>query len=700
MINEQLIAFKRGKLLVKNTDVILSKNIDDRARLLYSFIQELGNCGYYLSPEIIAKISEDEIKEAYKTVIPYLSEKYHLMHGKDFAPLYPGFPEQVISKSELELIFDRDLVYSGNYDEFVKQNPWYSESDKEKIKNHTEKEIKLMTQNEFDKILVRIVSSNNSLMEETKDELIWLLSNYPKINLPEKIPFKETLCIVMDYRPDYKARSINDVLRYGIYKLGLDPGLIKDSESRKSFNPFPRSVRRSIILKIDSLIKEQGEEKLISEARLFYSYWLLLSEKLHWGEYNKLSPKTMMFFMRLKFTKDCKTWNSKVQELYNKKEPITKIAKFISKHPGEFIRKFDSLLRRAVKENLESDIMDIFIETEGMSNKTLIELINYYDKRLENVPRVINVKGSRKPIILDPLPPMSSEMIDTIQDVIKRKIFKNISVRVKEKDLLGKTVYIDPEIEYIAIPKSMRSQTICIPRGSKIPFPENKNIIRFFVHWIQDSVNEDLDLHAYFVDNDCTCSENIGWNSRLKSNYGVHSGDVLNRPGKCAEYVDIDISAAVAHGFRYVIMDVYNYKDRGFDTLPCWLGYNFRDALLEGDKNWSPNNVELMSPITTTNSKCAAMLADLVERNVMILDIDLSGLPVNINGDTCQQDLVKFFTTPSNFSVFELLHHHYISRGAEIVTNLSELPEDEITEKVTKAELINDYTKILAIIGE
>lgn len=700
MINEQLIAFRRGKLLVRSTNIILSENIDDRTRLLYSFIQELGNCGYYLSPEIIAKISEKEIKDAYKTIIPYLSEKYHLEYGKDFTPLYPGFPDQVISKSELELIFDQDLVYSGNYDEFIKLNPWYSDVDMEEIKNSPEKEIKLITQEEFDKILPRIVSSNGSLMDETKEELSWLLSNYPNTKLPDKIPFKETLCIVMDHRVDYKARTINDILRYGIYKLGLDPGLIKDSGTRKVFKPFPRSVRRSIILKIDSLIKEQGIEKLVSEARLFYGYWLLLSEKLHWREYNKLSPETMMFFTKLKFTKDCKTWNSKVQELYDKKEPITEIAKFISGHPGELVRKFDSLLRRASKENLEADIMDIFIDTEGMNNKTLIELMSYYDKRLSNAPRLVNIKGSRKPMVLDPLPALSPEVIETVQDVIKRKIFKNISTRSKEKDLLGKIVYIDSEIENIAVPKSMRSQTICIPRGSKISFPEDKNIIRFFVHWVQENVDEDLDLHAYFVDSECINSENIGWNTRLKSDYGVHSGDVLNRPGKCAEYVDINIQKALERGFRYVIMDVYNYKGRGFDTLPSWLGYNFRNSLEGGDLLWSPSDVELMYRITTKNYKCSAMLVDMVDRNVMILDLDLEGLPVNSGGDTIQQDLVKFFTAPNNFSVFEILYHHYISRGAEVVSNLIGLSDEEIEEKVTKDDLIKDYTRILDIIGE
>ena len=54
--------------------------------------------------------------------------------------------------------------------------------------------------------------------------------------------------------------------------------------------------------------------------------------------------------------------------MYDERKPITEIAKFISTHPGEFTRKFDSLLRRAGENNEEPAIMDIFIGIEGIKN--------------------------------------------------------------------------------------------------------------------------------------------------------------------------------------------------------------------------------------------------------------------------------------------------------------------------------------------
>ena len=697
MINEQLIAFKRGKLLVKGDSVISSIN---RTRLLYSFIQELENIGYYLSLEVVEKISEEEIKRAYESIIPYLSEVYHLNHGKEFTPLFPGFPDQIITEEELNLIVDEGTDCSKDYNEFLKFNTLCSGINKDVINRSSEKEIKLMTETEFNKILPQIVSSNNSLMEDTKEELVWLLKNYPDLTLPEKIPFKETLCIVMKFRKDYNPRSINDVLRYGFYELGLDPALIKTKE-RRSFKPFPRSTRKNVLNYIDKLVKSLGINKTVSDAKLFYNFWTLLSEKLHWGDYRKQYPEAFHFFIELKFfRKNYKTWNSKVQDLYNKKEGIVEIAKFISSHPGEFIRKFDSLLRRSMNEGLESDIMDIFIETNGMSNKTLIELIGYYDRRLNKSPRVISIKGERRSKILDPLPEISPNIIETIQEVIKRKILLNISSRVLDEDLLGKFVYIDSEIVNIAVPKSMRSQMLYVPRGTKLSIPKDKNIIRFFVHWIQEGRDEDLDLHAYFVDSECTKTANIGWNSKLVSSYGVHSGDVLNREGNCAEYVDIDLKSAVSNGFRYVIMDVYNYKGRGFDTLPCWLGYCFRNSIEGGDKKWSPDRVELMHPITTKGYKTAAMLVDMVDYSVTILDVDLNGLPVNTVGEPeqFQLNLLKFFTCPISFSIYDILQQYYISRGAEVIDYLTD--EIDLVEKITKDDLIKDYTRILEIIGE
>lgn len=164
--------------------------------------------------------------------------------------------------------------------------------------------------------------------------------------------------------------------------------------------------------------------------------------------------------------------------MYDTGKDILEIAKFISTHPGEFIRKFDSLLRRALEEGKESDIMDIFINTSGMKNKTLLEILSYYDIRdqSESTPRVVNIPGKGL-YILDGLKPINPGFLETIKDNIIRKIFLNIDSRITEKDLVNEIVYIDPEIKRIPIPKGMRNQNVSIPKGTR--YKISGNIVRF-----------------------------------------------------------------------------------------------------------------------------------------------------------------------------------------------------------------------------
>ena len=114
-LNKNIIAFSRRKVLVNNTDTFdfTDENNEERNLLLFTLLDELKVYGYYLSAEIMNKISSDEIKNLHKTIIPYLFDKYNF-GGRKYKPLYPGFPKQVISKSRYELKVDQQKVYNGN----------------------------------------------------------------------------------------------------------------------------------------------------------------------------------------------------------------------------------------------------------------------------------------------------------------------------------------------------------------------------------------------------------------------------------------------------------------------------------------------------------------------------------------------------------------------------------------------------------
>ena len=717
MMNKQLIAFTRRKVYVSNENPVEWN--DERKTRLITLTKELGELGYTLSPKAILLLSDEDMVEIHNTVVPLAARDAY--PGKHWTPLYPGFPEQVISLTEKELWENQRKIYDTlDYDKFLEENPWYTDVERKTILNvlpgNEERELGVMTESDVLAVFKSILASGNSLAQTTKDELCYLLKEYPDYKLPEEIPFKETLCIVMSYRGDYKPRTINDVLRFGLYLMGADPALlrvpkeIKETSWRRSsmvrnpawrkLNTLSRSARRALMGIIDSMVSEKKLEVVVPDAKRFYGHWLLLSERLHPREFTKVYPNGAEFFAILKDNdtkKEYKTWYSMLQEKYNRADDIVDIAKFIAKRPGELVRRFDSLIRRASKEGKEYDIFNVFIDTEGMKNKTLTELLSYYDKRNSDSPRLVSIKGDRTKKSLTPLQPLSQGLVDTIREFIERKILINIDKAVTEKDLTGKVVYIDPAIKNIPVPSGMRTNIGVIPVGTKIPIGD-KNFIRMFIHWKDNYGREDLDLHAYLYKDEKTF-RNIGWNTGLKDgDVAVHSGDIRHRRGDCSEFVDIDIKKALAQGWKYVVMDVCNYEGRGLNTLPNWLGYiTYDDVFPSRNVNWiPPKDVDFSKKIDVTDSSMAAWIFDIENRTAIFIGAGMNDMPVNKS--RVNQDLIKFYTVENSFTTYSILMQYYTSRGATVIDTI---PEDdtELDVLIETNDVINDYTKILEILG-
>lgn len=720
-LSREIIAYRRNRILVTSDKLVDPRDLSNERNLaLITLINELEQFGYFLSSEVSCRITVEDMKGVFNNLLPHISEE----RGRgNFKALYPGFPQQVIEKSDAELWIDRDRVYTGDLEGFLRDNPWETKEQKSIINSEPTRELKMMTQEEFMKIPQQIMSSGNSLTAETREELIWFLDEYKDLPIPERIPFKETLCLVASKRNDLELKEVNDVLRYGIYLMGGSPELYNvpktvktNSWSRqKDPNPewrdligLPRSRRKEICERLEKIIENKGFENCIKDAKSKYGHWVLLSERVHPGEYILRFPETARFFHHLKtniLSKEYKTFYSELQKKYDNNEDIIDIAKFISTRPGELVRRFDSLIRKAAKEKREDEVLDIFLNTEGMKNKTLIELLSYYDRRNIGTQRIVQIKsdGEAKKIFLDPLEKLSEFTIETVRDIVIRKILLNIKNRVVEKDLENKIVYLDPSIKRIAFPKGMRDQSISIPIGTRFKI-ENGKILRFFVHWIQqDGRYEDLDLHAFLWKSD-TDMTTIGWNSSYKGegNLAVYSGDIRHKKGNCAEYIDVDIEAAKKVGVKYIVADITNYEGRGLDSLPCWVGYLKMSRLDGGKKNWVPKDVELSVEMKCKSSNVAAFLVDIEKSEIMILDFPIDQIPV-IGGHSygTQTTIIKYFSVELKYTTYDILECYYKARGAEI-TNLMPKEEDEIevAEKVEFSDISSDYVKVLSIIGE
>ena len=113
----------------------------------------------------------------------------------------------------------------------------------------------------------------------------------------------------------------------------------------------------------------KGIENCVLDAKKYYHLWVTFGRLYHFGDYKTKYPKVVEFIHTLFTPKELKklsSWNSKLHKLYHtlNKESFPQLVDFIAKRPGEYMRRLDSLIRKAVEYNLDPEELVINRLTE------------------------------------------------------------------------------------------------------------------------------------------------------------------------------------------------------------------------------------------------------------------------------------------------------------------------------------------------
>ncbi len=688
---KNVIQFKRGFI---NLTSIGNNNY----QMAMSVVSELMQFGYVLDQkaiEALSSASREDIIQFHNEVIDYL--KVATGSTRNFKPFWKGFPEQVMEMSEHDLWLHQIVHYlsEGSYD----PSDWTRERKIafEQPKYYT---ITKGDDDQYLKIFTDLVSVNQSLTPDDLEDVKFFVSSGAELRFPDSIPFKENLCTLAGMSLDVPVKTVTDVLRIAVHMSGGDISLPKvpDAEIRinswrrvKSANPyreafkfkkFTRAERKRLL----GLLEKTNCD--VREFALKDQRWIRLGEILHPGEYSDKFPKAYGLFNKIR-NENVKTWYGEVDAAF--KESFDAGIKKLSERPGEFIRRFDYLIRSnegGRKNKVTSALLDVAPKT---SNKVLFEVYSHFSKRENPVQnRSIMIKGARKRTQLPDLPALKSEDISNINSTI----FNALKIKFSTMDSLGK-VWIDEDLKKIPIPTNMRSMNSALRpviRGQRIPIGnQNAKVVRAYVHWFDENGNRDIDLTATYIGMGKT--EHVGWNGHHNSKIGVYSGDVRYRKGACAEYIDINVAEALKAGFKFVVMDARNYNGGSLAEIQdCVFGYMEREhpkANLTFKPDTLANSVRLQSSSSTT----LVAVIDLESLEYIFLDIDANGIPVASANFNTIMDSIRPYTEMPKFSVYDLLHLHAESRGELVST-----PEDaETTLKMD--DFSQSYVEILKWMG-
>lgn len=643
-LSKNIIQFRNGFVNLKDSG-------HDNLQIAMSVVSEFMNYGYIINQDGISNMSrasKEDIVIFHNEVLDYI--KTMTGSDRDYQPFWPNFPESVMNKSEVELWLHQIIHYMSN-GEYI---PNELTSRARTAFEHANYTI-LDSGNDivFSNIFTDLVSVNGSLSPDDKDVVKWFVDSGWELNLPSQIPFKETLCFLVSIGVKCEIKTVTDVLRVAVYMSGGDISLRKNTKNKTLFKKFTRKERKMILELLESTRCDE------SEAVIKLSKWIRLGEILHPGEYKNKFPKSFNMFRRLRNDK-VMSWNASVDKEF--KKDLESGLKKLSERPGEFFRRIDALIR---KNTNQIDKILTYIKSVGtkVSNKVLFETYEHFGKRANKSDfRSITLSGSRSNFSLPTLERLSEYTVKSIQ----RSIKDSLKMKFKELPKMS-NVWIDEELKNIPMPKNMRSVSsslVPIIRGERIKM-KNKNakVVRAFVHWFDERGNQDLDLTAIFIGENEV--EHIGWNGSHNSILGCYSGDVRHKKGACAEYVDIKIDKALANGFKYVVMDVRNYNNTMFNSLPqCVGGCMERENAIEGEV-WLPKTIEGAMRLQSESNSTIMFAFDLEKMEYIILDVDSIG---NVASSNFQEisDSIREYCEPPVFSVYDLIMMHVESRGGKL----------------------------------
>lgn len=573
-MNNSIYIRRRRKVLVEKGGENLPENY------VAAILKNIEPLGYTFNENLIETLKTlplDALTAFYHEAAKTLRE----MTGahREFKPMYPNFPEQVLEMSEARLYINAIIHYLTN------RLPNFEK--KERLPLLDEANLKVIepgTIEDFESIFTRLAAANTSISATDKSDLKWFVENYRDDVfrlMPPEIPQKENLAhigalLVANTEESEgflrdKIKTATDVLRLAAAMSEGDVSLAKATK----FRSFKRYERRALL----AILENCGN--LTEDFPRWKKRWLRLGERLHPGEFAEEFPRVFEAFDVIRNGKPFQTFNAKIERALTEKD-AAKVVELLDARAGDFARRLDHLLR--LDEAKQTEILEKFaVRAAQISTPVLLQVKTHFEHRGE--PQEIRAffpKGDVAKVFAaeNKLPFLSREICERAAVICKNALVERFS----HLSPLGKC-YLDPRLKNYLVPFSQRSASKALRtlvRGSRIDLPEAK-VIRFFLWWKNGKERTDIDLSAALYDENLIYKDIVSYYN-LKNYGGHHSGDIVDAPNGAAEFIDIDIEKTTAMGVRYVVMSLNSFTQQPYCDLPeCFAGWMTRTHAGSGE---------------------------------------------------------------------------------------------------------------------
>jgi len=632
-----------------------------------TFAVEALQLGFVLSKDLLSAISCSG-EEGGSYVENMLDQLAHLKGADvEHKPMYQNFPQQVAEANDIELFLNAFVHYwtrgqwSPEYEVLPRE---YAEETNKLV------EINVISVDEFDKIFIQLLTSNESLSDGDKEAIVFFLDNGVILQGESfEIPFKENLCFLAGELLKRKqgimpfVQTVTDVLRIAVALNDGDVSLATDTK----FKSLPRSTRRALTSAIEHVITH-GSGGHLEDINRHRGKWTVLFHNLHVGEYSEL---VRLLAKKVRDNEKITTFNGKLQAAIDANDYPT-VIELVQQRPGEFARRLDFLLRHF--EEKDSVTCRVFKGmVDQMNTRTLLQLYGHIKTRFGDTDkRIAFPKGNvQKALLLSGQKALNGATLLKIQASIKTELVS----RWSQLEELG-NVWIEPALQDCPVPTQMRSASeglFQVARGTRLTFGDKtKDTLRFFMYW----VGRDIDLSATLHDENFKNIGHISYTQLRSAKYqAYHSGDIVDAPNGASEFIDITIDGALKAGARYVAMNVLSFSQIPFNKIEtCFAGWMTRSKP-NSNEIFEPTTVEQKVDLRGDSTNFIPVLFDLQTRQAIWADMTTGmrtrywGNNVESNRASIEQVTEALIDINNKVSLFELFTFHAYARGEKVVEN-------------------------------
>lgn len=699
--------------------------------------KNLESLGFRFSNDLIHKLKEtsmEEILDIEVQVLENLEER--LGADVEYRPMYPGFPDSVMSKSDMELYLDALIYAESGFTEMPLEYTLLKKEEEEAFVNYSKKiqNLKVIgagAETDIENITSNLMASPVAFSQNDKDDIMTIAQDMRdfKSFIPEKIPNKENLTwlagsymqIITEGENPFveKMTSATDILRLIASRSEGNTSLAEDVR----FKTLSKAEAKMYALQLAKTNNTEADIAMRPEIfkRVFkqYHFPTVYAKQLKKEEGKELTNKyptkkqiKKMLSISNKLYKDEleKTFESK-RNRAAKEGNFKELVNLYKDAPGRLAKDMDWVIMQEEKcadkdaskleENVDhlcTTFRDLVYKVDTNNLLKMQALINLRTKERDFCIYAPN-KGLGNPYMKKE----TRKPIDHDITVRLNKIIDNcLKTKYAAKRPLGK-VYIEKKLEDVKIPSAQRTNSKgaqTLPYGSQIDIGADTKNLRGFIWWTNaDGHSIDIDLSATFYDKNWKQLADLAYYNLKGSGYGVHSGDIRNggSPGGkgASEFIDINLDNLKKRDVGYVVFSVNSFSETNFSDTPCKFGWMEPEE--KSKALYDPLAVQTAVQLNTESMRAVPVAFDVEEGKMVWMDRSprgFSDFEIKSDGTKASGNNVATYATPIMVEAYKAVNlpapsvYHLMKLHAEARGELVDSPEEADT--IFSLNRIND----------